>query len=410
MTKFYSLILFIFSFSGVHETNAQSSLSDFLLTAFEDVNTLGYENSMNFISPRNYRLPIVEDLEFRYGNNEFTNKDQQYAIRFRPGNPWKIRRNNALFNATKKELSIRKQLQYKENLEVRYELASEFLLEAKLLDIQKKNYSIIAKRVEILSNNMESSLFDAKDFVEAKLDQIDALNNQEESNVSIIRAKNQILVILQHTELNWASSSLISVSSIDSISNNIISNEISSLEIDLIAQEIEVAKKEIRLEKADFDIGFFQTEYFPYRDKDTDYGVSFGLSIPLFKANKNQIAERKLDEIELKGELITEQYQDSVQRIIEYEYLKSLIIHHRSLITQIEQLNLEQLSKNLNQIEDNNPLTLLKLKEGALKLEELQLKSYKRVIEQYLKFLSAFNVLTKQPLTNYLSQHLESLE
>tara|TARA_R110002124_G_scaffold45693_1_gene137931 strand:- start:33219 stop:34451 length:1233 start_codon:yes stop_codon:yes gene_type:complete len=410
MAKHCSFILLAFFFSGTQYSNAQSSLSDFLLTAFEDVNTQGYEHSINFLSPKNYRLPIVEDIEFRFGNDEFTNQDQQYALRFRPGNPWKIRRNNALFNATKKELNIRKRLQYKENLEDRYELASAYLLSAQLLEIQKKHYSIIAKRVEILGSNMESSLFDAKDFVEAKLDQVDALNSQEEAKVSMMRANNKIVAILQNTEFDWTSSPLISISTIDRISGNIISNEISSLELDLISQKIEVARREVRLEKADFDIGFFQTKYFPYKDRNSDYGISFGLSIPLFKSNKNQIAERKLDEIERKGELITEQYQDSVQRIIEYEYLKSLINQHRSLIAQIEQLDLERLSKNLSQIEDNNPLSLLQLQEGTLKLKELELKSYKRVIDQYLEFLSTFNVLTQQPLTNYLSEQLEDLE
>lgn len=410
MTKY--LTIFFFAFFSVHtqQVSAQSSLSDFLLTAFEDINIEGYNNSIQFLSPKNYRLPIIEDLEVRFGNDEFTNQDQQYALRFRPGNPWKIRRNNALFNATKKELTIRKKIQYKENLELRYELAIDYLLESRLLEIQKTHYSIISKRVDILESNMESSLFDAKDFVEGKLDQVDALNNQDEARISMLRSKNTISATLQNTEFDWSTFSMISVSTIDSLSDNIIAQKISSLELDLISQQIEVARREVRLEKADFDIGFFQTEYFPFRDRNSDYGVSFGLSIPLFKSNKNQIAERKLDQIELKGELVTEQYQDSINKIIEYEFLKSLIIQHQSLLNQIEKLDLNRLSENLSRIKDNNPLSLLEVQEGALKLKELELKSYKRVIEQYLEFLITFDALTQLPLTNYLSEELEGLE
>lgn len=410
MTKYFTLLFLSFISVSTYQVNAQNSLSDFLLTAFEDVNTQGYDNSIEFLSPRNYRLPIIEDLELRFGNDEFTNQDQQYALRFRPGNPWKIRRNNALFNATKKELTIRKKLQYKENIEDRYQLATEYLLESKLLEIQQRYFSIIEKRVEILGSNMESSLFDAQDFVEAKLDQVDALNNQEDAKISMIRSKNEITAILQNTEFNWSSFPLISVSTIDSISDNIISREISSLELDLITQQIEVARREVRLEKADFNIGFFQTEYFPFRGRNSDYGISFGLSIPLFKSNKNQIAERKLDEIELKGELVTEQYQDSINKVAEYEYLKSLINQHNSLLIQIEKLDLDRLSQNLSQIQDNNPLSLLKVQEGALKLKELELKSYGRVFDQYLEFLSTFDVLSQLPLTNYISEQLEGLE
>lgn len=410
MTKIAKIILFVFLFSGMNSAFAQISMSDFLLTAFEDINTRGYDKSINFLSPKNYRLPVVEDLEFRFGNDELTLEDQQYAIRFRPGNPWKIRRNNALFNATKKELSIRKQIQYQENLENRYELAADYLLKIQLLNIEQQKFSLIQKRVDIFNTNMESSLFDAKDFVDAKLDQVDAITNQEELSVSLLQVKREISSKLQQSIIDWSTESLISVTAIDSVSEIIITNSLSSLELDLLVQRIKVAKSEVRLEKADFDIGYFQTEYYPEKDRDSDYGIAFGISIPIFKSNKSQIAERKLDEIELNGELATEQYQDSVKRITEYEYLKSLITQHEVLIERIKELDLETLSKNLSQIEDNNPLTILELQEGLVKLKELQLKSYERVVEQYIEFLSTFNVLTQLPLTNYLTESLEPLE
>ncbi|MEP1306143.1 MAG: hypothetical protein ABJM22_09640 [Balneola sp.] len=410
MTKISKIILFVFLFSGMNSAFAQTSMSDFLLTAFEDINTRGYDKSINFLSPKNYRLPVVEDLEFRFGNDELTLEDQQYAIRFRPGNPWKIRRNNALFNATKKELSIRKQIQYQENLENRYELAADYLLKIQLLNIEQQKFSLIQKRVDIFNTNMESSLFDAKDFVDAKLDQVDAITNQEELSVSLLQVKREISSKLQQSIIDWSTESLISVTAIDSVTEIINTNSLSSLELDLLVQRIKVAKSEVRLEKADFDIGYFQTEYYPEKDRDSDYGIAFGISIPIFKSNKSQVAERKLDEIELNGELATEQYQDSVKRITEYEYLKSLITQHEVLIERIKELDLETLSKNLSQIEDNNPLTILELQEGLVKLKELQLKSYERVVEQYIEFLSTFNVLTQLPLTNYLTESLEPLE
>ncbi|HCT52577.1 MAG TPA: hypothetical protein DF712_08955, partial [Balneola sp.] len=182
MAKRITFFILVFLSSGWNTVFGQTTVSDFLLTAFEDLNTQGYDASIDFISPRNYRLPVLEDLEFRYSNDEFTLEDQQYAVRFRPGNPWKIRRNNALFNATKKELTIRKQIQYHENLEMRYELAAEYLLDIQLMDIEEQKYSLIQKRVDILSTNMESSLFNAKDFVDAKMDQVDAITNQDDLN------------------------------------------------------------------------------------------------------------------------------------------------------------------------------------------------------------------------------------
>ena len=198
-----------------------------------------------------------------------------------------------------------------------------------------------------------------------------------------------------------------------SITESIIHDSVRSLGLErvrclFICHSISSAFSSVKLE--DFDIGYFQTEYYPYRDRNSDYGLSFGISIPIFNSNKNQIAEKKLDEIELRNDFAAEQYQDSIKRVVEYEYLKSLLAQHRMLIEQIEDLELDKLSSNLRQIEDNNPLTFLDLEEGKLKLEELKLKSYSRVIDQYLEFLDAYNVITNLPLRNYLSKDLSNLE
>jgi len=410
MSKLFSLTLLFWLLLCVGKVRSQSTLSDFLLTAFEDINTQGYAASVDFLSPKSYRLPVIEDLEFRFSNNEFTQDDQRYALRFRPGNPWKIRRNKALFNATKKELSIRQQLQYHENMIFRYEVAAKYLLEIKELKLEEKKYSLTKKRVEILESNLESSLFDSKDFIDAKLNQVDALNSKEEVSVSVLNVQRMISSVLQLSDINWDINDMISISGISNVADEIVSKSLPTLELELISQQIDVAKKEVELEKVDFNLGYLQTEYNPYNDKNSDYGISFGISIPIFKSNKNQIAERKLDEIELRNEYASEQHEDSVKRVVEYEYLKNLITQHQLLIEQIESLELKKLSDNLRLIEDDNPISVLDLEEGILKLEDIQLKSYTRIVEQYIEFLAAYNVISKLPLTNYLSKQLESIK
>tara|TARA_R110002096_G_scaffold97694_19_gene217819 strand:- start:21334 stop:22575 length:1242 start_codon:yes stop_codon:yes gene_type:complete len=400
----------ILIYLGSSSLYSQESFNDFLLTAFEDINLQQFDAQMNFLKKSNYSIPIIDRLEIRGGNNEFTKEDQQYAFRIRPSNPWKIRRNNALFNATKKELSIHKKLQFAENLQERYEIALDYLLEKELAEIREERFNIIKQRAQILGSNQQSNLFDPKDFVEAKLDQIESLNSIEEANSSKLYLEQQIALILQTTSFNWDNEGLISVLQIQDHSTSIAQNVLPSTELELIAQQVEVAKHEVRVEKADFNIGFFQTEYFPFRDKNSDYGISVGLTIPLFKPNKNKIAERKLDEIELQNEYFTQQYTDSVNRILNFQYLQQMIAQHQMLEKQIDELDLDSAIDNINRIEDNNPLSLLDLKEGILKLEEVRLKSSKNILEQYLEFLKAFDALGSLPLINHLSSSLAPLK
>ncbi len=403
----YTSLFICLSSSSIY---SQESVNDFLLTAFEDINLQQYDAQIKFLKKSNYSIPIIDRLEIRGGNNEFTREDQQYALRIRPSNPWKIRRNNALFNATKKEISIQKKLQFTENLQERYEIALNYLIEKELTESQEERFNIIKQRAQILGSNQQSKLFDPKDFVEAKLDQIESLNDIEEANSTKLYLEQQIALILQTTSFNWDNEEFISILQIRDRSTSIAQKIFPSTELELIAQQVEVAKHEVRVEKADFNIGFFQTEYFPFRDKNSDYGISIGLTIPLFKPNKSKIAERKLDEIELQNEYFTQQYTDSVNRILNYQYLQQMISQHQMLEEHIEELDLDSAIDNINRIEDNNPLSLLDLKEGILKLNEILIKSKRNVLEQYLEFLLAFDALATQPLVNHLSNQLTPIK
>lgn len=398
---------FLFS----QKATAQITLNDFLLTAFEDQALSVYDAQKEFLRPSSYRLPIINELELRMANDELAYEDLQYAVRINPGNPWQIRRNNALFNATKKELSLRKQLEFKEILLERYELALNYIYSSELSNLTNKELRLAQQKTAIFEEHFESGLFDAGDFVESKLDQIDGVRSLDAALIEVAQNRTEIELILKNVDFDWTSFPLITVSQIDSISNILVTSSFSSAELDLIAQRLEVAKQEVRLERADFGLGFVQAEYAPFRNnKNSEIGFSAGITIPIFRDNKPQIAERKLDEIELKNDFERLQRRDSVDKILEYEHLKNLIYHHEKIEAQVNKLNLGALVENLTRSENFDPLPIIKLEEGILNIEELLLKSKRRVLEQYLDFLFTFDALTHQPLVNYFSNELEEIK
>lgn len=392
------------------KVSAQKSVSDFLLTAFEDPATSHYDDQIAFLKPRRYRYPAVDEIELRMGNDEQTYEDLQYAIRFRPGNPWRIRRNNALFNATREELKLKKRLEFKENMFLRYELALQYFYNLELTEQIEQRLDIISRKANIMETNLQSELFDGKDYSEAKLDQVEAIEKLEEAFVELNQAQVEIELILGASDLNWEAFKLIDVETLADISRDIAGRSNSSVELDLISQQAEVARQEGRVEKADFDIGYAQLEYFPFTNRKSNYGFSVGVTLPIFKDNKPQIAESKLDEIELKGEFRSVQYRDSLDKTREYEHLKNLISQHRLIIKKKEELNLKAMATNLANSEEFNPLIILDLREGIVKLDELILKSKYRVLTQFIDFLHTYDVLTNSPLTNYLSQELIPIE
>ncbi len=374
------------------------------MTAYEDQNLRPYDSKINFLKPRNYRLPIVDKVEFRLSNDEQTYEDLEYAMRLRPANPWKIRRNNALFNATKKELQLQKKIEYKENMLLRYQTALDFFYYRDLADNIQKRLDLISKKSGIMQENLKSDLFDAKDFSEAKLDQVKAIEDMEEAMVKANYALLQIQLTLNSARLDWQSFNLIKVETIESIADSTSLQSSQSTELDLIAQELEVARQQTRLRKADFDIGFAQMEYYPFTNKDSKYGFSVGVTLPIFGDNKPKIAEDKLDELELKDTYNFEQFQDSVAKVREYRYLKKLINQYHKVLEQKKALNFNAMEANVAQSDEFNPITVLELREGMQKLEEVVLKSKYQVLSQFVVFLYTFDAISAHPLVNYLSE------
>ena len=405
-----AVLLFFITGACFNIASAQVTVSDFLLTAFEDSDVTGYDNQISFIKGRNYRIPWIDEVELRIGNDELIYEDVQYAFRLRPSNPWLVRRNNALFNATRKELTARQSIEFKDALVSRYEQTLRFLYLKESLFYSNQQLELNRKLADIFQQNPESGLFDPKDFVDAKLDVVNEIEQMDDLRLSFTKNQLEISSILGNSEYNWDGFSLIEIAQIDSISNHIAQVSLPSTEYKYILAQQEVARQETRKEKADFDIGFIQGEYFPFTNRDSEFGFCAGITIPIFKKNKPQIAERTLDELELKSDLAQQQSRDSVAKLIDFEYLKSTISHFQRLQDEVETLGLQELRQTLMQSEDYDPITLIKLEIAISKLNERLIDAKYRVIDQFIDFLFTFDAPNKQPLVNYLSKSLEQIQ
>lgn len=405
------LILAVLFISTPVLTQAQITVSDFLLTAFEDISINEFDSQLDYITKSNTRIPVVDEVEVRMSNDERTYKDARYQLRLRPSNPWRIRRNNALFNARKEELSAEKRLLYKENLMDRYELALDYFELYELTKLNRDKMELAAKKNAIFIENTSSDLFNARDFAKAKVGQVELLQELNAIQTQANSTRQEIIIRMQESQLDWQHFALIDVEAIDSLSAIISAETYSSAELEFLAKRFETARRETEFEKADFDIGYIQAEYAPFIDADkTSLGFSVGVTLPIFRKNKPQIAERMLDQLRREEILDAETRIDSIDKAIEYGFLVNLIEQHFKLIKDIEHLNLDTLSINLARSENYDPIAIIELQEAAIMLDEMAVKSRFSVLKQYLDFLFTYDAILNKPLTNYLSKGLSSLQ
>lgn len=410
VTKIRIAFIFLILTVGT-DAKSQSTPNDFLLTAFEDPNLVEYQSQIDFLERRSYRIPFGDEIEVRYSNDERTLNDSRYQLRFRPSNPWKIRRNNALFNARKESISLRQTLEFKEALMDRYSLIVDYLSSKKYVELSKSKFELSQRKVQLFEQAVQSDLFDARDYVEAKLEVIENLEKYDDQLVEFNQIIENISLILGSEGIEWDDFEVVLPDEIEQIMNNLVTSTFTNTDLQYLRQQVEVARLETSTEQSDFDIGFIQTEYAPYKNNgENELGFSFGITIPIFKNNKDQIADRILDEIEHQNEFQAMAYQDSLNKVLETNFLSNYISHHHQLLKEIERLNIESMTSNLAISEDFNPVTLLELEEGKLKLEEIVHRSHMRLLERYLGFLFAFDALQQIPLLNYLSNDLSFIE
>lgn len=146
------------------------------------------------------------------------------------------------------------------------------------------------------------------------------------------------------------------------------------------------------------------------QNDDNQLGFAFGITIPIFRDNKDQIAERILDEIELREEYSDEASKDSVMKVLEFQFLQDQLSQHQKLKESVRKTNVDVLGDNLARSEAYNPIALLELEEGKLKLEQLLMRSQERVLEQFVEVLFIYDAMLSKPLINYLHKDLEIIE
>ena len=203
---------------------SQSTPEDFLITAFEDRSLNEYQAQINFLNRRTYKISFGDEFELRYGNDELSLKDVRYQLRFRPSNPWKIRRNNALFNARKEAIILWQSLVFKKILFDRYLMLLEYNSIKNTTELSQKKYQLAQNKVQLYEQAVESDLFDGSEFIDAKLEAIELLEKYEDIRVKWNHATEKIKLILGKENIEWNDFTLISLEKIEQTMHNLLTS------------------------------------------------------------------------------------------------------------------------------------------------------------------------------------------
>lgn len=389
--------------------SAQVTIEEFIQATEQDPQVTLFAEQIDYLKEKPYRLSPLQKTEIRTQNKELTVGQQEYALRFSPANPWELRNNNRYFKAYQSALGLEKSMILKEALVLRYEVVIDIYYYQQLKAMEVDLKQLVDNQVLILERQQTSSFFDADEYVELKMKQLNRLVELEEADYEwqTLQHKMQRLypdainktLLIDTVNIRSISSVLTIVDSLETVSAI-------SASIAYQQQRIEMANAEYKLEKSNINIGFLQTEFdqSKYNEDQTPINLSFGVTLPITNPNKGDMTKRKLEAIEAENELKEAQIEVKADKQIAQQRLKLLAERYRSLQIQINKLEGGNLVQTLSTLKGGDPLIIVQYREDLTKLKALSLKIIRDFQWTYIEYLAESDYLQQLPLVNYLAR------
>mgnify|MGYP003664860122 CR=1 FL=1 len=391
-------------------SHAQVSMESFLTAVLEDPLIRTFDEQDSYLNASPSSLAPVKELELRTESNQLDGGRQEYALRVKPSNPWEVKRNNEYFNTYQELLSLDRQRELKNMLKIRYETIIEWTYLQEQKTLKEDDQKLSDALVSMLEAQQFSSFFDANEYAELKIEQIEKTASLEDlyfEEDKLINTIAKLYPYAQNQTISWSMDDLISIDKLQMITAL---GEINTGEGEIAYREkkIALAKSEMALEKTNIDMGYLQAKYEQYRiEQDrSPWSIGLGVTIPIFNPNKNKITQRKLEMIEAEGELNEANILQESGFNMASQKIKQFIIRYRKLEKQLESMDVDALAKRLQEMKSSNPVVMIQLKRSMIKSKTIAARLKKEIYLAYIDYLSYAEMLQQSPFKNYLSQEM----
>jgi hypothetical protein len=397
------------------QVQAQITIEEFLYSAYQEPQLKSFDAQYDFLNDKKtYRLGPIQKLELRTESNQLDRTRQDYGLRINPANPFEIKRTNQYFKGYQELLRLDRERTLKELLFARYEVVIGWVYYQEIRDLKEEDKKNTEKLLSILEGQRYSGFFDAEDYIELKMEQVDKVIELEETFFEIDNQKRRVDAHYNEARLkqiNWLVTEMISLERLEKVVDSIFSAELRAGEVAYREKQIDLANREWQLEKANINMGFIQTQYQQWRMEQNrrPWSISLGITVPIFNPNKGDMTKRKLEMLEAEGEFNTAKNDQQAGLEISREKIKSLIKRYREMQVMTENLNVGAVATTLQQIKDSNPMAVVRMQNNLIKLKTMTARLRQEIYLGYLEYLSYAEVLQQQPVRNFLSSDLNQI-
>lgn len=393
---------------------AQVTMEDFLVDALNEPAIQSTIQQNTFLNTKAYKIAPIKQLQFRTESNQLDPDRQEYALRLNPANPWEMKRNNEYFKSYQELITLDRDRLLKESLINRYEAIIGWLYYQELKALKEEDKNLTEKMLGILEGQRFSGYFDADEYVDLKMDQVEKGIELENVLFEIDKQRKQAEFLYEPAKtssIEWNEALVISIEKLELKVDSLLTQKANGGEVALLEKKIDLANSEWQLEKTNINVGYVQAQYQPFREEQgrKPWNLALGVTIPVFNPNKGDMAKRKMDVIEAQGDLDQVKGEQQARRELAYRKIKSQISRYRNIKNMMQELDAGKLAGTLQQMSDNNPTVTIRLRSKLVKLKSMAARLKQEIYLSYVEFLGYSEMLQLPPLVNYLSPQLRLL-
>lgn len=426
-------------FAAVILLNVMSALSQpiklsaFLGTARNDVNFEKQTEKIDFLKKSTPDLPFIDEIEFRvedaapFSRHLDLYERLRYSVRIEPSGvreafaARKVHRTALEYNIHKRDMMLNRVLGE------RYLLAFELLYTRAVMARTQELITLYEDITHIYNRTISGIDFDFNSLIKSE-------DELTELKLSLVEHKNLAFSLEERVKSIFPGIRSVDFDTTGLLDINLVNEALSSAPIIIDSSNIYLRESLLKLREAEaeynhetvsgpryikfLEFGFDTDQLIDEKvrkkgEKDYDlskaYSIELGFTIPALNSDKLELNERRIDILdemeefnELKAELVEE------VTILNGE-IRTLVEQYNLLMERRNSIRKESTLNKYMQIEGEDPLVLLRLKERVIK-SEIQMEEIR--FDIYRKFILKMDLsgeLSREPLRNIVSKGKELL-
>ncbi len=416
--KFTQGFIYVFNILAIFWACAfsygQVTMEEFLHSATADYEVSTFNDQMDWLKRKNYALPPLRQVQLRFQNRELLDTQNEFSLRISPANPWEMKATDRYYQNVRSSLGFEKELALREALFLRYLTVAEYKYRMELNALSIAGQESLNRQLAILQEQSGSRNFDADEYAELQLEQLDYEASQREYEYEISNQISSMMRLYPQASgrsIHWAPEEMISVERIRQVVDSLTAVSARSTLVAFSQQQINIARSQYALERSNINIGFGQIEYDfrRYHQDRTPINFGFGVTLPIANPNKPDMARRKLQLIEAEYDLKEAEVETGVDLVIYQEKLTRLIGSYDVLRKRIEELETSDFAQTLSSINGGDPFLYVQFNERVSRLGKVLIQLRNDIVVTYIEYLTFSDRIQQQPLVNYLSPNLRPL-